>query len=152
MRSRRRRSTQSRRKRYVVPSQNVTGQILVLDDVGQHFCHVGLVDRDVLVGKIRAFERNLVEQLLHHRVQAARADVFRALVDERREVRDLLNRSVGEDKLDALSVHEGRVLLDERTLWLGQNTDELVAAEGLELDANRKSSLQFRNQIRGFDT
>ena len=41
-----------------------------------------------LFGEIGALEGDLLEQLLHDRVQAARADVLRALVDVVREVGD----------------------------------------------------------------
>src|SRR5215210_3673880 len=77
-------------------SKNVPGQVFILHDLGEHRVHVGRVDRDVLVGQVRAFERNLVEQLLHHRVKAAGADVLGPVVHDRRKVGDALDRVVGE--------------------------------------------------------
>src|SRR6185503_1859701 len=61
-------------------SQNVPGQVLVLDDLGEHPDDVGLVDPHGLVGEIGTFEGDLVEQLLEHGVQAAGADVLGVLV------------------------------------------------------------------------
>ena len=46
----------------------------------------------VLSAQVRPLERDLVEQLLHHRVQPARADVLGALVDDGREVGDAADR------------------------------------------------------------
>src|SRR4029453_19420297 len=70
----------------VLSSQDVTGEILVLDDVVQHAPDVCIVDRDGRAGEFRSLERDLVEQLLHHGVQPAGANVFRPLVDARGEV------------------------------------------------------------------
>ena len=51
-------------------------------------------------------------------------------------------------ELDAFGVHQRDVLLDQRVARLGQDADELVLAERLELDADRKAALQLGNQIR----
>ena len=53
-----------------------------------------------------------------------------------------------EAKLDALGREERRVLLDERALGLGQDAHEVLAAERLELDADREAALQLRNEVR----
>jgi len=68
--------------------------------------------------------------------------VSRRLLDHaRREVRNPANPVVGERERDAFGLHQRDVLLDERAPGLRQDPHELVAAERLELDANRKSSL-----------
>ena len=101
-----------------------------------------------LLGQVRPLEGDLVEQLLHHGVEPTRADVLGALVDDRRKVGDAVNRIGGERQLDPLGFHERRVLLDQRAARLGQDPDELVPAERLELDANRKSTLELRDRDR----
>jgi len=129
-------------------SQNVPRQVLVLDDFRQHFRHVRVVDRDGLLEEIGSLERDLVEQLLHHRVQSARADVLGPFVHDGREVGDAANRVVGKREVDPLGVHQRGVLLDQRAARLGENADELLFAERMELDPDRKASLQFRNEVR----
>ena len=51
-----------------------------------------------LSAEIRGVERHLVEQFFHDRVQPPRADVFGALVDERGEVRDAPDGTLGESQ------------------------------------------------------
>src|SRR2546423_6364891 len=74
--------------------KDVPREVLVARDVAQHAVDIRAVDRDVLLPHFRRVERNLIQQLLHHRVQAARADVLGALVHERGEVRDASDRVV----------------------------------------------------------
>src|SRR6185312_4121684 len=81
------------------------------------------------------------------RVETAGADVFGAFIDERREIRDPPNRTVGESYGEPLGGKQRHVLLDQRALRFGQNPDEIFAAERLELDADRKPPLELRNQI-----
>ena len=66
----------------------------------------------------------------------------------RREVGDPVDGVGGERQRDALGLHQRHVLLDQRAARLGQDADELVLAERLELDADRKAALQLRNEIR----
>ena len=100
-----------------------------------------------MLGELRRVERDLVEQLLHDGVQAARADVLGALVDDRREVGDALD-GAGRERASTPSVESSAVLLDERALRLGQDADEVLAAERLELDADREAALQLGDEVR----
>ena len=61
--------------------QDVTAEILILNDFGKHFLDVSRVDTNVLLLEVRPLERNLVEKFLHDRVQAASTDVLCAFVD-----------------------------------------------------------------------
>ena len=110
---------------------------------------VRLVNHDALLDQVGPLERHLVEQLLHHRVQPARADVLGALVDDAWRIGDpLRSASSVKTSVDALRLHQRHVLLDERAARFGENADELVLAERLELDANRETALQFRDEVR----
>src|SRR5437870_128986 len=82
-------------------------------------------------------------------MQPTRADVLCTLVDARREVGDPFDGAAGEGQMDALCLHERRVLLDESAPRLGEDPHELVAAERLELDADREAALELRNEIGG---
>src|SRR5438093_110933 len=103
-------------------SENVPTQILVLDDIGQHFLNVGRVDADGFLFEIRAFERNLVEKLFHDRVEAPRPDVLRAFVDGGSEASDFLYGFIVEGQLDAFRLEKRDVLLDQRVLRFGQDS------------------------------
>src|SRR5262245_24235093 len=107
-------------------SQDVPRQILVLHDVGEHPRHVRVVDRDRLLGEVRSFERDLVEQLLHDRVQPPRADVLRPLVHTGGEVGDAVDRVGCERERDPFGLHQRGVLLDQRAARFGEDADELV--------------------------
>ena len=66
-------------------------------------------------------EADLVEQLLHHRLQAPRADVLDARVDLGGEVGERVDGVVGEVERHALGRHQRHVLLDQAGLGLGQD-------------------------------
>src|SRR5438093_465792 len=72
------------------PSQDVPRQVLVAGDVGEPLLHVLGVDDLLLAGHVGRVERDLLEQLLHDRVQTPGADVLRALVDLHRDLGDLV--------------------------------------------------------------
>src|SRR5437763_12580043 len=109
-------TTATQRHKGSGPSQDVAAQILVLDDIGQHFLNVGRVDADGFLFEIRALERNLVEELFHDRMEAPCPDVLRGFVDGGCEASDFLYRLIVEGKLDAFSFERSDVLLDERVL------------------------------------
>ena len=90
----------------------------------------------------------VLQQPFHYRVQAAGTDVFRILVDVECNFRDAPDAAFGEFECNFLGVEQGGVLRRQRSIRLGQNTNEVFRREGLELNANGKASLQFRNQVR----
>src|SRR3989454_6855462 len=48
-----------------------------------------------------------------------------------------------------LRSEELRVLRDQRVLRFRQDADEILARQGVELDADRKASLELRDEVRG---
>ena len=61
--------------------EDVARQVLVLRQVGELGVDRGAVEAHRLAGAVRRVEAHLVEQALHHRREAPRADVLGALVD-----------------------------------------------------------------------
>ena len=61
---------------------------------------------------------------------------------------DLLDRVVAELDVHALGGEQRRVLPDERVPRLLEDADEVVAAERLELDADREAALQLGDEVR----
>ena len=98
---------------------------------------------------VRGGEAHLLQQLLHHRLQPAGADVLDPAVDLVGELGDLGDRVVGEVQGDALGAHQRGVLLDQAGLGLDQDAGEVVAAERLQLDPDRQAALQLGQQVRG---
>ena len=81
-------------------------------------------------------------------MQPSGADVLSAFVDEGRVFSDGRDAIFGKREVNALGGHQRDVLLDQRTLGLGENADELGLAERVELHANRKAALELGNQVR----
>src|SRR5207249_7341452 len=92
------------------PSQDVPRQVLVAGDVGEPLLHVLGVDDLLLAGHVGRVERDLLEQLLHDRVQTPGADVLRALVDFHRDLGDRLHRLRREPETHLLGLQELHVL------------------------------------------
>src|SRR6266850_4652768 len=132
----------------VLPSQDVSRQVLVAGDVTEPGADVGGVDGQLLARQIRRVERDLLEELLHHRVQTPGADVLRARVHLHRDLRDRLHRLRGEPEGHLFRLQELHVLRDQRVPRLGKNADEIVPRQGVQLDADREASLELRDQIR----
>src|SRR4051794_18374334 len=81
-------------------------------------------------------------------MQAARADVLAAIVHLIRDLGESTNAARLELELDSLGREQAAVLLGERRRRLGENPDEVVDAERVELDAYREPPLQLRDQVR----
>src|SRR5690349_14111492 len=98
--------------------------------------------------EVGTFKADLFQQLLHDRLQATRADIFSLLIDLRRVVRDGVDGVGSKLHRHAFGFHHRLVLLDQRIARLGQNSFEVFDSERLELNTDRKTSLQLGNQVR----
>src|SRR2546430_4652864 len=105
--------------------------------------------RDLLALSFRRREADLIQHALHDRMQTSRSDIFRAFVHAKCKASNFSERLLSELKLYALSFKQRSVLLDQRRLRLGQNSDKVVHGERLQLNTNGKAPLQFRNQVAG---
>src|SRR5690349_474861 len=65
---------------YFRNSQDITAEVLVLDDIGQLLVHVGGVDLYGFLAHIGSFEGKLVEDLFENGMQAASSDILGLLV------------------------------------------------------------------------
>ena len=79
-------------RRARVASQDVARQVVAPRNVLEHAIDVRAVHVDRAAVHLGRVEGYFVEQPLHHRVETPRADVLGALVDERRQLRDALDR------------------------------------------------------------
>ena len=62
---------------------------------------------------VRGFETDRFQQSLHHRVQAARTDIFLLFIDLESNLGDACKAIVGKRQADVLGVHQCRVLLGQ---------------------------------------
>src|SRR5882762_7478245 len=130
--------------------QNVAAQILVLDDVCELLGDVGGVNFHILFLEVGRFKRNFVKNFFENGVQAPRADIFCLLVYACGETGDGSDGVLGDVQLDAFGFQERDVLLDERVLWLGKNSNEIFFLERLQFDTNGQAALKFRDQVGRF--
>src|SRR5262249_58621197 len=128
--------------------KDVPRQVLIAGDVAQALAHVGRVDGQLLARQIGRVERDLLEELLHHRVQAPGADVLRAGVHLHRDLCDRLHRLRSEPEAYLLRLQELHVLRDQGVPRLGKNADEIVPRQGVEVDADREAALELWDQVR----
>jgi hypothetical protein len=70
-------------------------------------------------------------------VQPPGPDVFSLLVDAGGKFRDGLDGVFGDVQLQTFGFEQCDVLLDERVLGLGENTNEVFFLQRLQLDPNR---------------
>src|SRR6185503_17021089 len=127
---------------------NVTTEILILNSVREHSGYVSRVNALVLRIEIGAFKADLFQKLFHDRLQSTRADIFGLLIDLSGEVRDRVDGVLCKLDRDALSLHHRLILFDQRVPRLSKNSFEVFNCERLQFDANRKTSLKLRYQVR----
>src|ERR1700693_4088300 len=123
-------------------------EVLVLEDGGQVGAHVVRVDLDLLAAHLGRGEGDLLEQLLHDRVEPPRPDVLGALVDRGGDLGHLLDGVLRERERHALGLQQLHVLADEGVLRFAQNADKILPRQGLELDPDGEAALQLRDQVR----
>src|SRR5437899_5928931 len=114
--------------------QDVAAQILVLDDVRKLLGNVGGVNLHVFLLEVGRFERDFVQNFFEDGVESASANVFGLLIHVSRKAGDGGDSVFGDVKLDAFGFQQRDVLLDERVLRLGQNTNKVFFLQGLQFD------------------
>src|SRR5271157_639633 len=130
--------------------QDIAAQVLVLDDIGELLVDVGRVDLHIFLFQIRGFEGKLVENLFKNGVQAARADVFRLLVDAGGEARDGRHGIIGKYEFNAFGIQQRDGLFQKRVLRLREDADEVLFLKRLQFDADGQTALQFGNEVGRF--
>ena len=99
--------------------QNVLCEIFVFDQFAQAFFDKGRVDGDGFAAVFVRLVGDFFEQLFHHGMQAARADVFGAFVDLTSHFGQTLNTRIGEFERDVLDRHQRGVLARQTGIRTG---------------------------------
>src|SRR5690349_15403818 len=128
--------------------EDVLRQVLGGKNRLERLLHVLGVDVQLALGALGGAVAQLLEQGLEDRVQAPGSDVLGPLVRLGRVLGDRVDGVLGEAELDALGGEERHVLAGERVLGLGEDPDEVLLLEGLELDADREAALELGDQVR----
>src|SRR6476660_4151456 len=93
------RSTQPKRPMYGARLEDIAAQIGVAGEVSHGLLDIVRVYRDALAALVGRGEGNLVEDALHHRLQAPRADVLDARIDLDRDRGQCVDGIIGEDEV-----------------------------------------------------
>src|SRR5687768_6528531 len=128
--------------------QNVTREVLALRRRCEAGIDVGCIHGDA-TRAAAGIERDVLEQLLHHRVEAARADVLGALVDRERDLGQPPHAIGRVLELHALGGEQRLVLAREAGVGGGEDALEVLDREARELHADRQAPLQLGDQVRG---
>src|SRR6266852_1066507 len=128
--------------------KDVAAQVLVLDDIGELFVHVGSIDLDVFLFQVGGFKGKLVEHFFQNGVQAAGANIFGLLVDAGGEFGDGGHGILGDVELHSFRLKQRHVLFDQGVLWLRQNAHKIFFLERLQLHADGQAALQLGDQVR----
>ena len=123
--------------------EHVTRQILALRQCFQPLVDVGGVNHNALPRVFGRVVGNIFEQLLHHGVQTARADVFGFFVDLPGNFGKAFDRARLKLKLDALGRNQRLVLARQAGVGVGEDLLEIVDRQARQFNADRKTPLQF---------
>ena len=82
-------------------------------------------------------------------MQPPGADIFSFLIHHGGNPGNLFNGIILKHKPDLLGFHQGDILFDKRILRLGQYAYKIIAAQRIEFNPDRKTTLQLRDQVRG---
>ena len=129
--------------------ENILRQVGILRQPGKPVMDIGLVDGHHLAFAILGLEAQLFQQLFHHGLQAAGADILDAFVHLLGNAGDGADRFGREVDGNLLGRQQGAVLLDQIGPRFRQDADEIGVRERLQFDPDRQTPLQFRQHVAG---
>src|SRR5207245_951479 len=133
------------------PSEDVPRQILVAGQLAQPGVDVAGVDGQLLARQVGSVERDLVQELLHDRVEAPGPDVLGRRVHPHGDLGDGVDRIRREGQRHALRAKQLDVLANQRVPRFRQDADEILARQGVKLDTDGEAALQLRDEVRGLE-
>src|SRR6266852_5432244 len=132
------------------PSQHVAREILALRKLLELRIDESGVDPEALLAALARFERNLLQQLLHHRIQAPGADVLGLFIHRPGDLGETPDPVRYERDFDLLRGKQRLVLTGEASVGRREDSLEILHRKGIQLDTNGEAPLQLRNQVRRF--
>ena len=92
-------------------------------------------------------EGDVFEQILHHRMEAARADVFARHVDLFGDLGDRLDGVGRELQIDVVDGEQNSVLPRQRMLRAREDVDKVLFRERRELDGDGETALKLGDEV-----
>src|SRR6185436_12735613 len=130
-------------------SENIPTKIFILCNRLQLLLHIRRGNSYLSHLHVRGLEAQVLEQPFQNRVEPPCPNVLSRLIDSEGELRQSVNRVVGEFQLDSLGLEEGGILLRERILRLFEDADKVILGQVLQFHADGEAALQFRHQVAG---
>src|SRR6185312_4905046 len=127
--------------------KDVSRKILVLHNVREHFLDVSCIHGHAFLFHVRRVKADFVQHAFHDGVQATRADVLCRVVHTKGKAGNFIQRFARELQLEAFSLKQRGVLLDERRFGLGENGNEVRHCQRPEFNTDGETALQFRDQV-----
>ena len=109
----------------------------------------GGVDDERLAAAVLGVEADVLEQLLHHRLEPPGADILDRFVDLGGDAGERLDAVVGEVDGHALGAEQRLILLGQAGAGRRQDADEILLRQRLQLDADRQPALELGQQVGG---
>src|SRR4051794_27358394 len=128
-------------------SEHVAAEVRILSDAGELLAHEFRVDHERFAPALLGLEADVLQQLLHYRLETPGTDILERLVDLGCDASERLYAVVGELDRDALGAEQGLILLRQARAGCGQDTYEVLLGQRLEFDTDRQPSLQFGQQV-----
>ena len=100
-------------------------------------------------GAVLGVEAHFFEQLFHHRLEAAGADIFDFAIHLRRDAGDGADAVFGEADIDPLGTDQRAILFGQRCLGVRQDRHEVILGQAFQFDADRQAALQLGEQVAG---
>ena len=107
----------------------------------------GGIDDQRLAAAVLGLEADVLEQLLHHRLQPPRADILDRFVHLGGDAGERLDAVVGEVDRHALGAEQRLILLGQAGAGRRQDADEILLGQRLQLDADRQAALKLGQQV-----
>ena len=104
---------------------------------------ISRIHRDRAARAVLGVEAHFLQQLLHHRLQPAGTDILDLAIHLGRDPRHRANAVLGELDGHALGADQRLVLRRQRCLGVGEDRDEIILGQALQLDADRQAALKL---------
>ena len=127
----------------------IAAEVGVFGDPAELSLDEGGVDDERVAPALLGLETDVLEQLLHHRLEPARADILDRFVDLGGDAGERLDAVLGEGDGDALGVEKRLILLGQAGAGGREDADEILLGQRLELDSDRKPALKLGKQVGG---
>src|SRR5690625_3986228 len=131
-------------------SEDIPAQILIVDHTLEPIPNHRSIDDDLSQIISREFEENILEEGAHHSMETPSTYILHPLIHLRRYPIDLTDTILSEVEGRTVSRNEFLILAEESMPMFAEDTHKVLLTERTQLDPDRETTLELRDQIRGF--